>query len=62
MKKGKAESKKAVWGIGLIIVGSVTLAGFLFALLFMLHWIAGVLGLALAAIITGSALVSDDCI
>lgn len=62
MKKGKAESKRAAWGVGLIIVGSVTLAGFLFALLFMLHWIAGILGLAIASIITGSALVSDDCV
>lgn len=60
MKKGEPKSKKAVWGAGLIIVGSVTLAGFLLDLLFMIHWIAGVLTLAVASIITGCALVSDD--
>lgn len=62
MKKCEPESKRAVWGVGLIILGSVTLAGFILTLLFMLHWIAGILGLAVASIITGSALVSDDCV
>lgn len=62
MKKGEPESKKAVWGISLVIAGSVTLAGFILALLFMLHWVAGILGLAIASIVTGVALLSDDCV
>ena len=47
-------------GIAMLALGIIILCGFVLALLFMLHWVIGCIGISIALIVIGSWLASDD--